>query len=198
MSIERQQRAAGGTPNLPEEQPRRSIRVDDYDPRWPGLYKGEKWLLERHSGGRLIAIEHVGSTSVPGLAAKPIIDIMGGVKSLSDAEALIAPVEAIGYQYVPEYEDEISDRRYFRKPSDLITRVTLYHLHVVEAGSEFWTRQLLFRDYLREHLDAADEYAALKRRLAVEYASDMAGYTDAKTNFIRSIEARAAAGGGGR
>jgi GrpB-like predicted nucleotidyltransferase (UPF0157 family) len=198
MSIERQQRATGGPPNLPEERPRKPIRIDGYDPRWPGLYEGEKWLLERHSDGRLIAIEHVGSTSVPGLAAKPLVDIMGGVISLADADALVEPYEAIGYQYVPEYEDQLPERRYFRKPSDLITRVTLFHLHVVEVDSEFWTRHLLFRDYLRSHPDVADEYAMLKRRLAVEYASDPLGYTDAKTDFIRSIEARAAAREGRR
>ncbi|MEK7247869.1 MAG: GrpB family protein, partial [Chloroflexota bacterium] len=130
-----------------------------------------------------VAIEHVGSTAVPGLAAKPIIDIMPAIRSLADARHIIAPMEALGYEYVPEFEDDLPERRYFRRG---VPRS--HHVHVVETTSTFWRRHLAFRDYLRAHPETAAEYAALKRRLADGYGSDSGGYTNAKTEFITRIE----------
>jgi GrpB-like predicted nucleotidyltransferase (UPF0157 family) len=138
----------------------------------------------------MVGMEHVGSTAVPGLGAKPIIDIMVAVSRLADAQACIEPLQSLGYEYVPEYEDELPERRYFRKgPLEKQT----HHLHMVELTSEFWERHLLFRDYLRTHPQEAQQYHKLKKELAAKFGSDTVAYTDAKTPFIRSVEAKARA-----
>ncbi len=156
------------------------------------MYQEERELILRAVGSRFIAIEHVGSTSVSGLSAKPVIDILAGVTELEDAEACIGALEGIGYEYVPEYEVEIPERRYFRKgPSERRT----HHLHVVEMAGGFWEETLLFRDYLREHSQTAKEYAALKRRLADTHAHDRAAYTEAKAPFIQAVLGQAMASG---
>ncbi len=163
------------------------VVIVDYDPQWPILYEEEKGRILEAIGRVIVAIEHVGSTAVPGLGAKPIIDIMVGVGHLADAERCIEPLQAIGYGYVPEHEVSMPQRRYFQKGPPDAHR----HLHMVELASEFWQRHLLFRDFLRDHPQVAQEYDRLKRELAARYGSDRAGYTEAKTSFIRSVEARA-------
>jgi len=166
-----------------------AVTIADYDPQWPILYQEEKDCILEAIGHVIVAIEHVGSTAVPGLGAKPIIDIMVAVSHLADAEGCIDPLQAIGYGYIPEHEVSMPQRRYFDKgPAE--ARI---HLHVVELAGEFWQRHLLFRDFLRDHAQVAQEYEQLKRELAAKYGSDRAGYTEAKTSFIRSVEARARA-----
>ncbi len=133
------------------------ITIVGYDPKWPELYREELCRILHSIVDLIVAIEHIGSTAVPGLAAKPIIDIIAGVRSLEDAPRCIGPLEAMDYEYVPQYEVYIPERRYFRPRT--------HHLHMVEISSEFWRRHLLFRDFLRSHPDVAQEYAELKRTL---------------------------------
>ncbi len=167
----------------------RPIVIADYDPEWPRRFRRECEAIFRTCGrSAFLRIEHVGSTAVPGLAAKPIVDMMPGVLSLADVPPLVATLASIGYEYVPEYEAELPERRYFRKD---VGGERAFQLHVVEVGSDFWKRHLLFRDYLRAHDEAAAEYERLKRRLAAEYGADREGYTQAKTEFITGIEALA-------
>jgi len=160
------------------------IEILNYNPVWPARFAKEKASLLEAIGHWVMVIEHIGSTAVPGLGAKPIIDIMVGVHRLADARYCIAPLAAIGYEYVPQFEDEMPERRYFRKGS----QTRHFHLHMVERGSEFWQRHLAFRDYLCAHPEVVREYEALKRRLASRYGTDREGYTEAKTKFIRLIE----------
>jgi GrpB-like predicted nucleotidyltransferase (UPF0157 family) len=167
------------------------VEVVDYDPHWPKLFDREKAQILSVIGNRVTAIEHVGSTAVPGLGAKPIIDVMVGIHRLIDAKDCIRPLERIGYEYVPEYEASMPERRYFRKGPNEPNKH--YHLHMVEHGSEFWKRHLLFRDYLRTHPDTASEYYELKRQLATRYRLNREAYTDAKTFFIESIVSKASA-----
>jgi GrpB-like predicted nucleotidyltransferase (UPF0157 family) len=139
-----------------------SVKVVDYDPNWPLMFEREKVKILSVIANKVVAIEHIGSTAVPGLGAKPIIDIMVGVRSLSDAQKCIEPLGTIGYEYISKYEVAIPERRYFRRgPPNLPNRH--YHLHMVEYNSDFWKRHLLFRDYLRVHPHAAREYNNLKR-----------------------------------
>ena len=141
-------------------------------------------------GNKVVAVEHIGSTAVPGLGAKPIIDIMVGLCRLSDAEDCIEPLRRIGYEYVPELEAEIPERRYFHKgPSNVPEKH--YHLHMAEINSDFWNVQILFRDYLRTHSDSAQEYFELKKDLAAKHRFDREGYNEAKTSFIKSTIAKA-------
>jgi GrpB-like predicted nucleotidyltransferase (UPF0157 family) len=174
--------------------PRPIIIIVDYDPRWPQMFREEKQRIEAAIGRWLAGVEHVGSTSVPGLAAKPIIDIMPALRSLEDTPHIIGPMRRLGYQYFPEYEDDLPERRYFRRPAGQEFRGGgTHHVHVVEATSGFWRRHIAFRDHLRAHPEAAAEYAALKRDLAARFGADREGYTEAKTDFIRGIETKALA-----
>ena len=167
------------------------VKIVDYDPEWPTLFEKEKRLILGAVGSIVMRIEHIGSTAVPGLAAKPIVDILVAVNQLSDAENCIRPLETVGYEYRPEHEGQIPERRFFNKGKPPAEQH--YHLHMVELTSAFWTRHLLFRDYLRRHPDVAQEYQNLKRQLAAEYTTNREGYTEAKTSFIESIVAKARA-----
>jgi len=173
---------------LLEKVAKRKVEIVDYDPQWPVLYKKEKALIQKVTGHIIVAIEHIGSTAVPGLGAKPIIDIMGALNHLNDAEKCIKPLESIGYEYVPEYEESIPERRYFHKGHPL--KEQHYHLHMVELTSDFRKKHLLFRDYLRTRPKVAQKYYELKKRLAIKYGSDREGYTNAKTSFIESVIAK--------
>ncbi len=168
------------------------IVVVEYDPDWVRQYEAERTLILQIIGEHVAAIEHMGSTAVPGLAAKPIIDILLGVRALGEAPACIQPLANIGYEYVPEYETSIPERRYFHKGPP---QARTHHLHMVEVTSEFWKRQLAFRDYLRAHPAVAREYAELKQALAVQYKWDRSGYTDAKSAFVQAVLAKALARG---
>lgn len=131
-----------------------------------------------------VVVEHVGSTSVQGLAAKPVIDVMLGAPSLADIEARAGRLAAIGYAYVSKYERELPMRRYFTSDAVVPLRV---HLHAVETGSVFWREHLAFRDALRGDDALRDAYQALKLRLAGTFARDKSAYADAKGPFIRSV-----------
>ncbi len=163
--------------------------VVDYDPQWPALFEEERGRIVAAIGPWLARLEHVGSTAVPGLAAKPILDILAGLRALADAVHCIPRLEAIGYEYVPEYERDMPTRRYFRRgPVENRT----HHLHMVEVGSEFWTNHLRFRNFLRDHPEDAWEYEALKRNLVARHGGDRDAYTGSKADYIRSVLARAA------
>jgi GrpB-like predicted nucleotidyltransferase (UPF0157 family) len=168
------------------------IVIVEYDPGWPALFEAEKTLVTQTIGPALARIEHVGSTAVPGLAAKPIIDLMGGLTSLADAGQAVGPLKSIGYEYLPDYEAQIPERRFFRKTATTggDSRIT-HHLHLVETSSSFWQLHLLFRDYLRAHPGDARRYEQLKRDLAGRFGSDRDGYTEAKTEFIEALIERA-------
>jgi GrpB-like predicted nucleotidyltransferase (UPF0157 family) len=137
----------------------------------------------------VVAIEHMGSTAVPGLGAKPIIDIMVAIHRLALAERCIEPLASINYEYVPEYEVVMPFRRYFHKGPQ---HARTHHLHMVEYDSDFWRRHLLFRDFLRAHKAVARQYYHLKKELAARFGTDREAYTEAKTSFIEAIVERAA------
>ncbi|MDO9121073.1 MAG: GrpB family protein [Anaerolineaceae bacterium] len=161
------------------------IVIESYCSEWPEQFTQEAKLIQCVIGNYITVIEHIGSTAVPGLAAKPIIDMLIGVKSLADSPHFIAPLQQLGYVYVPEHEAELPERRYLYKQKD---DEDTFHLHMVEPESEFFRRHIAFRDYLRSHPEAVAAYASLKLKLAREFGSDRSGYTDAKTEFIQSIE----------
>ena len=165
------------------------IVIADYDPAWPHRFEAERELIVVGCGAdAFVKIEHVGSTAVPGLGAKPIIDIMPGVRTLADVPPLVEALASIGYQYVPEFEDQLPERRYFRKDVD---GVRAFHMHIVEKGSDFWVRHLLFRNALRALPPLAAAYETLKRGLASQHGADREGYTEAKTQFVEAVEALA-------
>ncbi|MGE0796882.1 MAG: GrpB family protein [Lautropia sp.] len=158
------------------------IEIVEYDSRWPALFARERELMAEALAQWLTGPpEHIGSTAVPGLAAKPIIDIMAPVGSLADSEAAIVAAECIGYVYFP-YKAELM--HWFCKPSPACRT---HHLHLVPAGGRLWRERLAFRDALRRDAALRAEYQALKLRLAAEYRHDRETYTDAKSPFISRV-----------
>ncbi|HEX9710264.1 MAG TPA: GrpB family protein [Candidatus Thermoplasmatota archaeon] len=169
------------------------------DPRWPEAFRAER----RRLGGALapysLAVEHIGSTAVPGLPARPTVDILLGLYRLSDAPRVVRRMGDLGYLYLPKYEDVLPERRFFRAPSDTAARA-VFHVHAAEVASAFFERHVVFRDWLRTHSQDRDAYARLKREAAARFPDDRGAYTDAKAPFIRGVEgkARAAAAAGGK
>jgi len=139
------------------------IKIVEYNPDWADQFHRERELLLEALGSVEACIEHIGSTSVPGLASREIIDIMIGLRDFNEADDLVPRIVALGYTYVPQYEDEMPYRCFFRKIQD--GRVT-HHIHMVEMDKQFWQKHLLFRDYLRQDPEAAAEYALFKKELA--------------------------------
>jgi len=169
------------------------VAVVPYDPRWPILFEMEKNHLRACLPENLVGrIEHFGSTAVPGLAAKPIIDILVEVADLEETKRKIAPIlEGQGYDYFwrPTWGDDRPPfYAWFIKRDSRGVRT--HHIHMVEPHFEHWDR-LLFRDYLINHPSVARKYAALKRRLARAHGGDRIAYTAAKTDFIRDVTRRA-------
>lgn len=163
-----------------------SVILVAYDPDWPRRFEQERSVLAAVFAESEAAIEHVGSTAIPGLRAKPVIDILVGVSKLTEAEGRSAAVQAAGYEYVQKYETQLPERRYYRKPR-LGPRA--YHLHCVVKDGDLWVRHLAFRNYLRAHPEAAAAYDELKRQLAVRCSKE--DYTDGKSPFIQAILASA-------
>ena len=159
------------------------IVVVDYDPLWPLLFRKEADAISRILGDNLVLIHHIGSTSVPFLAAKPIIDIMPVVKDLSGVDAVSEEFVKLGYEYLGEFG--IKGRRYLRKGGQEKTHQI--HIFQMEDDTNI-LRHLAFRDYLRSHRDVAMEYAELKKDLAARFPYDIDGYCDGKDAFVKRIE----------
>ncbi len=162
------------------------VRIVVYNPNWPEVYKLERDKIKEKIGEYIASIDHIGSTAVEGLVAKPIVDILIGLNSLDDAQFCIPKLEELNYEYVPEFEDVLPDRRYFRKPPTGQGSRD-FHVHMVEIKTYFWKRQLILRDYLRKFPEVANEYGELKLRLASELQDNREAYTEGKTDFIMSI-----------
>ncbi len=166
----------------------RNIVVVPHDSRWVELYQVEAELLKNILSDNLVEIYHIGSTSVPGLPAKPIIDIMPVVRDLAAVDAVAAAFEAIGYEYMGEFG--IPGRRYLPKGGDART----HHVHIFSTESELEIRRhLAVPEYLRHHGEDAAAYGALKSRLALEYPHDSEGYCNGKDAFVKELERKALA-----
>jgi len=166
------------------------VEIVPYDPAWPELFAVEADRLRAALDAELIVgIEHFGSTAVPGLAAKPIIDILIAVRSLVRAKAvMIEPIIALGYVYWSE--NPKPDRMFFVKFMPPYGKQRTHHVHVTEPDGEMWQRRLAFRDYLRGNPDEAHRYEVLKRDLAARYPADREHYTNAKTEYVESVYRR--------
>jgi GrpB-like predicted nucleotidyltransferase (UPF0157 family) len=165
-----------------------AIRIVDYDPGWSAQAEAETRRVATALGELVVRLDHFGSTSVPGLAAKPIIDLQLSVPSIEPIEAYRGPLEQLGYLFVPD--PGFSDWHFFAKPPE---RPRTHHLHVVEAGSHHERRHLAVRDYLRAHPEEAANYEALKRRLVAAHPGDRLAYIEGKDPFMRALEKRALA-----
>jgi len=160
------------------------IIVVNYDINWSNQSKQEKIRILDALEDAIADIQHIGSTAVPGLAAKPVIDILLGLKQIPPSPAQIANLQALGYLYCGELG--IPNRYYFRRG---IPRT--YQIHAVQVDSEFWRSHILFRNFLIAHPIAAKQYEILKRKLAVEFRSDRKRYTNNKAPLIQQLLAQA-------
>jgi GrpB-like predicted nucleotidyltransferase (UPF0157 family) len=158
------------------------VTIVEYNPEWKKQFEQEKTQIGNVLGNNALAIEHIGSTSIDGLIAKPIIDIAVAVNDLNDADSFIEPLRTIGYEYVPKAD--FPSRRFFRKGE---WRKGTHHLHVYEITGEQWKNNLLFRDYLKNHPDQLRQYADLKKNLVVLHPDDRTTYTNKKAPFIQKI-----------
>jgi GrpB-like predicted nucleotidyltransferase (UPF0157 family) len=165
------------------------IVIPDYDPAWPAMFEAERARIERALGSTLTAIEHVGSTAVPGLAAKPIIDILVGVANLEAARPIcVAALTGVGYTHMADYEAWLPGEMLFRRIEG--GRWT-HHVHVTERLGPRWREFVLIRDYLRRDGESAQAYGELKKALAATYGDDIAGFREAKRPFLEELMARA-------
>lgn len=168
------------------------IRLAPYDPTWPAQYDAEiARVLAALPGELIIAAEHFGSTAIPGLTAKPIIDILIAVRSLPDARMVaVSRLDALGYAFWPD--NPKTDRLFFVKGLPPSAPQRTHHIHMSETNGELWQR-LIFRDYLRCNPDEAARYAALKHDLAARHSQDREAYTDAKSDYVDGVLAKARA-----
>lgn len=163
------------------------IRVVEHDPAWAAAFAAEADNIAAALGTTAVRIHHIGSTAIPDIQAKPIIDLLLEVDSLDGLDRKAARLEALGYEALGEFG--IARRRYFRRDDAEGTRT--HQLHAFEQGVPDVVRHLAFRDYLRAHPAAAAEYGALKRRLAEAHAHDRAAYVAGKDAFVKEHERRA-------
>ena len=162
------------------------IIIEPYNPSWPTRFETERQALAPVLARWLAGpIEHIGSTAVPGLPAKPVIDIMGAVRDLSSSKSAILALLPLSYCYF-DYKAEVM--HWFCKPSDF---ERTHHLHLVPFESDLWYERLAFRDYLRSDEETRRAYMELKLTLASEFRDDREAYIDAKTEFIESVLSRA-------
>jgi GrpB-like predicted nucleotidyltransferase (UPF0157 family) len=170
-----------------------AIRIVEHDPGWASAAARELSAIESALRAVAVRVDHVGSTSVPGLAAKPILDLQVSVRAVDRRDEYVPALEGLGYLFAPDHETP--DFHLFAKPPE---RPRFYHLHVCQAGSDHELRHLAVRDFLRAHRDEALAYEAVKRGAAAASGFDRLAYIKAKDRYVVLLEARAVAWARGR
>lgn len=160
----------------------KEVTIEDYNSNWSKQFEEEKEKLKEILGNKDVSIEHIGSTSIEGLGAKPILDIAIGVNDLEIVSEFIDPLKQVGYEFV--YHKDFPERRFFRKGK---WRAGTHHLHFYEFKGEHWNNQILFRNYLRVNPDVLKEYHQLKVDLAEKFRFDRVSYTTSKAHFIQNV-----------
>ena len=165
------------TPDIP-------VYLVEYDHCWRARFIEEREQIVRVLSGQDVDVEHIGSTAIPGMAAKPIIDIMVLIDDIAASTPCIEQLKTLEYDYYPYGEDVFPERRWLCKPGQA---ERTHHLHLVERKSPFHRDHILFRDYLRTYADVARQYESLKQQLARRHPNDRDRYTDGKSDFVASI-----------
>jgi GrpB-like predicted nucleotidyltransferase (UPF0157 family) len=165
------------------------VHIVTYDPTWPTLFTEERNRILEAVGQWIEKVEHIGSTAIPGLDAKPVIDLMVGLEDMACATSCVEPLTNLGYSYWAQGAQP--HHHLFVRFVDLAMSARTHNLHLVEAGGHYWEERLLFRDYLRNHPETAKEYAQLKYRLANRHRDDREAYTEAKADFVCEVVRRA-------
>jgi GrpB-like predicted nucleotidyltransferase (UPF0157 family) len=164
------------------------VEVVPHDPRWRDAFEAEAKHVAAGLGENVVAIHHIGSTAIPNIYAKPVVDLLVEVRDITEVDGRSSAMESLGYEVMGEYG--IPGRRYFRKDDQ--EGIRTHHIHAFEAGSAGVERHLAFRDYMIAHPGDAQRYSELKRRLAEEHPQSIDGYMDGKDGFIKEMDRRAA------
>jgi GrpB-like predicted nucleotidyltransferase (UPF0157 family) len=166
----------------------RTVAVVPHDPQWQAAFEMESKSIAAALGYTVVAIHHIGSTAIPSIYAKPIIDVLVEVNDLGQVDAQLAAMVLLGYEAMGEYG--IPGRRFFRKNTPAGVRT--HHIHTFTIGSAQVERHLAFRDYLRAHSETAQQYSQLKRELAKKHPQNIDRYMDGKDEFIKAVDQKAA------
>src|ERR671932_1017165 len=166
----------------------RKVEVVPHDPRWRDAFEAEAKHVADALGENVVAVHHIGSTAIPDIYAKPVVDLLVEVRDITEVDGRSSAMESLGYEVMGEYG--IPGRRYFRKDSR--EGIRTHNIHAFEAGSAEVERHLAFRDYMIAHPGDAQRYSELKRRLAEEHPQSMDRYIDGKDGFIKEMDRRAA------
>jgi len=166
----------------------RKVEVVPHNPLWRDAFEAEAERVAAALGENVVAIHHIGSTAIPNIYAKPVVDLLVEVRDINGVDGRSSAMESLGYEVMGEYC--IHGRRYFRK--DDREGIRTHNLHAFEAGSAEAERHLAFRDFMLAHPVEAQRYSELKRRLAEEHPQNMDGYMDGKDAFIKEMDRRAA------
>src|SRR3982750_1800714 len=166
----------------------RIVKVVPHDPQWRDEFGAEAKRIAAALGENVVAIHHIGSTAIPHIYAKPVVDLLVEVRNIAEVDGRSSAMESLGYEVMGEYG--ITGRRFFRK--DNREGIRTHHIHAFEAGSAEVERHLAFRDYMITHPGDAQRYSELKRKLAKEHPRSFDGYMDGKDSFIKEMDRRAA------
>lgn len=157
------------------------VRLVEYDARWPAFFAAEQQRIRDHCGRLALRLEHVGGTSIPGMCAKPVLDMAAGLPSDTSTQDYVAALKQAGYEH--RGERGVPGRQFFCRGQP-----RAYHVHLVEEGGPPWRDYVAFRDYLRTHAEAARQFADLKRLLlAARFSRDREAYMNAKSSHVREI-----------
>lgn len=165
----------------------RKVEVVPHNLNWHNEFEDESKQIAVALGKNMIAIYHIGSTAIPMIHAKPIIDMLVAVADITKVDEQNALMQVLGYEIMGEFG--IAGRRFFRKDNQAGIRT--HHIHTFEVGSAQIARHLAFRDYMRDHVDDALKYSELKQKLAKQYPYNIEGYMDGKDEFIKAIDKKA-------
>lgn len=165
----------------------RKVEVLPHNPQWRKEFEAESQQIADVLGDCTIAIHHIGSTAIPNIYAKPILDLLVEVNHITEVDQRSSGMETLGYEAMGEFG--LPGRRYFRKNNQMGVRT--HHVHIFEVGSKEVKRHLAFRDYMMTHPEDAEKYSQLKQKLAKQYPTDINAYMDGKDGFIKEMEKRA-------
>ena len=166
----------------------RKVEVIPHNPQWRDAFEAEAKHVAAALGENVVAIRHIGSTAIPNIYAKPVVDLLVEVRDITRVDGQSSAMESLGYEVMGEYG--IPGRRYFRKDNQ--EGIRTHNIHAFEAGSAEAERHLAFRDYMIAHPGDAQRYSELKRKLAEEHPQSLDGYMDGKDGFIKEMDRRAA------
>ncbi|MDQ3711997.1 MAG: GrpB family protein [Acidobacteriota bacterium] len=166
----------------------KKVEVVPHNPRWRNAFEAEAKHIAAAIGEKVVAIHHIGSTAIPNIYAKPVIDLLVEVRDITEMDGRSSAMESLGYEVMGEYG--IPGRRYFRKDNQ--KRIRTHQIHAFESGSAEIERHLAFRDYIIAHPEDARNYSELKRKLAEQHPQSLDDYMDGKDGFIKEMDQLAA------